>query len=59
MFLREPLQPGTATNVQVQFVKAVVAHASGQPVLLWGASADAAIKSTGLVRVQLKRRGRR
>ncbi len=57
VFLREPLQPGTATDLQVQFVKAVVAHASGQPVLLWGASADAVIKSTGLVRVQLKRRG--
>ena len=57
VFLGEPLQPGTATDLQVQFVKAVVAHASGQPVLLWGASADAVIKSTGLVRVQLKRRG--
>ena len=57
VFLREPLQPGTATDLQAQFVKAVVAHASGQPVLLWGASADAVIKSTGLVRVQLKRRG--
>ena len=57
VFLREPLQPGTGTDLQAQFVKAVVAHASGQPVLLWGASADAVIKSTGLVRVQLKRRG--
>lgn len=57
VFLREPLQPGTATELQASFVKAVVAQAAHRPVLLWGDSASAVITSTGLVRVQLQRHG--